>query len=65
MTLFHSSGLEGGGIPEFLRREIPEAQTEDLESSFHRHLSPTLGQWLSEDHAAFAPDDQDGEKGTF
>ena len=61
MNLFHSSGLEGGGIPESPRlpqREIPEAPAADLQLSFHRPFDPAVGQWLSEEPAAFAARDQ-------
>ena len=58
MKMYHSSGLEGGGIPEIQRREIPEALTEELHLNFFRHEGPTPGQWLSDDPAAFAGNDQ-------
>lgn len=58
MRVYHSSSLEGGGIPEIERRVIPESRAEELHLSFFRHEGPTPGQWLSEDHAAFADNDQ-------
>ena len=58
MKMYHSSSLEGGGIPEMERPVIPEARAEELHLNFFRHFDPTPGQWLSEDHAAFADDGQ-------
>ena len=58
MKMNHSSSLEGGGIPEIQRQVIPEARAEELHLNFFRHFDPTPGQWLSEDHAAFAGDGQ-------
>ena len=58
MKMNHSSSLEGGGIPEIQRQVIPETPTEELHLNFFRHFDPTPGQWLSEDHAAFAGNHQ-------
>ena len=58
MKLFHSSSLEGGSILELPQREIPAVPPAELQPSFHRHFSPTPGQWLSEDPISFAADAQ-------
>ncbi len=58
MKMNHSSSLEGGGVPEMERREIPEARAEELHLNFFRHFDPTPVQWLTDDPAAFAGDGQ-------
>ncbi len=58
MKMYHSSSLDGGGIPEMERRVIPEARAEELHLSFFRHEGPTPGQWLNDEPVACAGDDQ-------
>jgi hypothetical protein len=58
MNMYHSSSLEGGGIPEIQRLEIPETRAEELYLNFFRYFDPNPGQWLSEEPIAFAADVQ-------
>ncbi|MGI8982578.1 MAG: hypothetical protein ACR2FY_25380 [Pirellulaceae bacterium] len=58
MTMFHSSGLEGGGNSKLTRRKVQVPEAADLARNAARHFDQMLGQWISEEPIVFASGDQ-------